>query len=125
RPQAGAATIDDAGVVQFIRNHDVVLGQDCGNGTGIGGKAALEYDDGFYLLEVGQTPLQLHVNRHGPGDRSNRAGPDPECLERLERPLPEPWMCGEAQIIVRRQVDYRAAVEGGMRFLLVLEDPQP
>src|SRR4029079_3403405 len=106
RGAAETAAVDDAGVVQLVGNDDVVSRQNRGDGPGIRGKAALEDHDSFDLLEFRETPLEFHMDRHGPGDRPDRTGPYSERLKCLECPLPEAGMGREAELIVRRQVDY-------------------
>ena len=50
--------------------------------------------------------------------------PTPKRSMRLDRPLAQPRMRRQAEIVVRGEVDDRAAVEGRVRALLVLEHPQ-
>ena len=111
RRAAQAAAVDDAGVIQLVGDHDVVFGQDGGDGAGVRGEAALEDDDGLGLLERGEPALELHVDRHGAGDRADRAGADAEPPRRVERRLAQPRMRRQAEIVVRREVDDLAVVE--------------
>ena len=103
---AQAAAVDDARVVQLVRDDDVVFCQDRRDRSGIGREAALKHDDRLDLLELGEPALELHVDRHRARDRPDRPGSDAERLSRLERRFPQPGMGREAEIIVRRQVDY-------------------
>ena len=88
RRPAQPAAVDDAGVIQLVGNDDVVFGEDGRDGAGVGREAALEDDDRLDLLELGELPLELHVDRHRAGDGADRSGADAESLDRLERALP-------------------------------------
>ena len=68
RRPAQAAAVDDARVIQLVRNDDVVFRQNRGDGSGVGREPALEDDDRLDLLELRQPALELHVDRHGAGD---------------------------------------------------------
>ena len=86
RGAAQAAAVDDARVIQLVGDDDVVLREDRRDRAGVGREAALEDDDGFGLLELGQPALELHVDVHGAGDRAHRAGADAEALDGLDAP---------------------------------------
>ena len=79
-------------MIQLVGDDDVVLGQDGRDGAGVGGEAALEDDNGFGLLERGEPPFELHVDRHRAGNRPDRAGADAERARRLQRALAQPRM---------------------------------
>ena len=111
RRAAEPRAVDDARVVQLVGDDEVVFGEDGGDGAGVGGEAALKDDGGFGFLELREPPLELHVNRHGAGDRAHRAGADAELLERGERFLLEPRMRRQPEVVVRREVDDLAAVD--------------
>ena len=105
RRAAQAAAVDDARVVQLVRHDDVVLAEDGRDRAGVGREAALEDDDGFGLLELGEPAFELHVDGHRAGDRPNRSGADAESPRRLERALAQPRMRRQAEVVVRREVD--------------------
>jgi hypothetical protein len=64
------------------------------------------------------------VNVHGAGDGAHRTGADPIVLDGFEGLLAEPRMGRETEIIVRRKVDYRAMVDGRVRFLFVFQNAE-
>ena len=68
-PGAGEArAIDDAGVIEFVGEDEVFFAENGGDGAGVGGKAALEDNTGFDVLEGGDFFFELHVDPHGSGD---------------------------------------------------------
>ena len=48
-----AGSVDDAGVIEFVGEDEVVFAEDAGDGSGVGGEAGLEDDAGFYTFEGG------------------------------------------------------------------------
>src|SRR6266508_1245958 len=122
RPRQARA-VDDRRVVQLVGDDDVLLGEDGRHGPGVRREAGLEHDRGLGPLERREPPLQLDVERHGPGDGSHGPGPRPELLRRLHRRLPQPGVRGQPQVVVRRQVDDLPSVERGPGGLLALEGP--
>jgi hypothetical protein len=78
---------------------------------------------GAIFLETNWS-LELHVEHHGAGDRPNRSGADAEFVQRRKRRLPQPGVCRQTQIVVRRQVDHVPAVHHGARRLFALQDAQ-
>ena len=125
RRAAQARAVDDARVVQLVRDDDVVAAENRRDGAGVGGEAALKDDRRFGALEFGELALELHVDLHRAGDRSDRARADAERRDRLERALPQLRVRRQTEVVVRRQVDDRAAVDRGARLLLVVEHAQP
>ena len=105
RRAAEPRAVDDARVVQLVGNDEVFLGEDGGDGAGVRGEAALKHDSRFGLLELGEPPLELHVNRHRAGDCAHRARADAELLERRQRLLFEPRMRRQPEVVVRREID--------------------
>ena len=124
RGAAQAGAVDDAGVIQLVGNHDVVLGQDGGDGAGVRGEAALEHDDGFGLLERGQPAFELHVDVHGAGDRAHRAGPDAEPPDRVEGPFAQPRVRRQPEVVVRGEIDDLTMIERRLVALLAFEDTE-
>ena len=110
------AAVDDAGVIQLVGDDHVVLGEHGGDGAGVGGEAALKDDDGFDVLE-----------RRRAAARAPCAFPwFPEMVRTAPEPTPyfstassaaftQLRMRRQAEIVVRRQVDHRLVVEGGVR----------
>jgi hypothetical protein len=118
---AEPASVDDARVIQLIRNDHILLGQDRRDGSCVGREAALEHHRRLGSLEDGEPALEFHVNRHGARDRPNRSRADAEVVERFVRAFDEEGMRRQSEVIVRRQVDDRAAVELGRRSLAAFE----
>ena len=121
---AQPAAVDDARVVQLVGNDDVVFRQDGGDGAGVCREAALEHDDLLDLLEAGEPAFELHVHFHGARDRPHRSGPDAEEPDRFERALAQLGMGGQAEIVVRRQVDHGFVIDRRVSLLLAIENPQ-
>ena len=82
---AQAAAVDDTGVIELVRDHDVVFAQDRGNGAGVRGEAALKDDDGLRLLELGETAFELHVDLERPRDRPYRSRADTVATDGVQR----------------------------------------
>ena len=57
--------------------------QDRGYGSGVRRETRLKYDARLRALEIGDPLLQLHVDAHGAGDRSDGSGPSAEFLRRF------------------------------------------
>ena len=70
--------VDDARVIQLVRDDHVLFRQDRRDRAGVRREAALKDDDGFRLLERGEPALELHVDRHRAGDRADRSRADAE-----------------------------------------------
>ncbi len=121
---AQPAAVDDARVIQFIRDDDVVFCEDGRDGAGVGGEPALKHDDRFGLLEHGQPTFEFHVNRHRAGDRAHGAGAHTEFFGRLDHRGDELGMRRETEIVVRRQVDDLFAVEPARGLLFTFEHTQ-
>ena len=121
---AQARAVDDARVIQFVGDDDVVASEECSDGAGVCREAALEDHCRFGPLERGEAPFQLHVDLHRARDGSHRAGADAERREGIERAVAQSWMRREPEIVVRRQIDDRAVVDRCMRRLLAVEHAQ-
>jgi hypothetical protein len=119
-----AAAIDDARVVQLVGHDDVFFCEDRGHGAGIGRKSALKDHDGLDVLELGEPSFQLHVNLHGAGDCAHGARTRAKLSHRVQRGLAQPGMCGQSQIVVRRQIHDGLVVERRMGALFALENAQ-
>jgi len=77
---AQAAAVDDAGVVQLIREDGVLRPHQRRDRRQVGRKAALERDARLSALEFGEAALQLHVQRVRAGDGAHCAGADAEAV---------------------------------------------
>ena len=85
---AETAAVDDARVIQFVRDDDVVFRQDGRNRAGICRETALEHDHRFHVLELGEPAFEFHMNRHRARNRPDRSGAHAEGLVAFERRLP-------------------------------------
>jgi hypothetical protein len=124
RRAAQPATVDDAGVIQLVRDDDVLAREDRGDRAGVCRKPALKDDDRLGPLEIREALLQLHVEIKRSGNRSDRPGPDAVSPDGVNRPIRQRRMCGEPEIVVRRQVDDHAVVDCRERLLRALQHAQ-
>ena len=114
-------TVDDGGMVQSIRDDEIFLAQNRGDGAGVGGESGLKDHAGFDVLEAGNLFLQLHVDLHGSGDGAHRSGSDAVFARGFECGLAQLGMRGQSQIIVGSEIDDSFAVEGADGGLFVVE----
>ena len=77
------------------------------------------------VLEARDLLLQFHVDLHGAGDGAHRARSHSILARRLKRSFPQLGMRGQAEIIIRGQVNDFLAVECTDGRLLVLKHAQP
>ncbi len=66
-----ASAVDDARVVQFVGENEVLFAEDARNGSGVGGESGLEDDAGFDTFEGCNFFFELHVNAHGACDSAD------------------------------------------------------
>ena len=64
------------------------------------------------------------MDLHGAGDGAHRARADPVLARRFEGGLAQLGMGGQAEVIVRSEIDNLLAVEGAHRRLLVIKHAQ-
>ena len=110
-----ARAVDDRGVVERVGDDEIVFAQHRRDRACIRREAGLEDHAGFDVLEARDLFFQLHVDLHGAGDGAHRARSDAVFARGFERRLAQLGMRGQAQIIVRREVDDLLAVEGADR----------
>ena len=116
------ATIDDAGVVELVRDDQVPLAQNGRHRAGVGGEARLEDDAGLSLLEPGYLLFQLHVNPHGPGDGPHRARPHAELPKGPLRGFNQAGMGVQSEVVVGGEVHHRPPIELSLWQLLSFEN---
>src|SRR5579862_394796 len=117
-------SINDGGMIQFVGDDQVFFTEHSGNRAGIGGESGLKDHAGFDVFELGDLFFQLHVELHGSGNGADGASARAKFLGSLNRGFPERLVGGEAEIVVRGQVDDFSAVENANRLLLALQDAE-
>src|ERR1700730_11013612 len=106
-----AAAVDDAGVIQLVRDNVVLGPKNRGYGTCIGRETGLENHASFNLLELRDPLFELHVQAHGAGNRADRARAYAKVACSIESRLDQLGVCCEPEIIVRREIDNFLSVE--------------
>ena len=92
--------VNDAGVIQRIRN-DMVFGrEDRGHGTRVCGEAGLKHHAGFHILEARNALFQFHMQRHGSGDGSHGARTCAIFLRRGDGGFNQLGMRAKAQVVI-------------------------
>src|SRR5208337_1455445 len=76
-----------------------------------GREARLEHYRRFHVLEARDSFLELHMDRHGAGDRAHGARAHSPLVDGLQSALPKLGVSGQSQIIVGRKVNDFVAVE--------------
>ncbi len=117
------AAVDDARVVEGVRQHHVTLARQRGDDARVGQVARAEQHAGLARLEVRQLrlepPVHSHVARHEP--RRPRA--DAPAHRRFRRRLAHARVIGEPEVVVRAQEQDRLAVEQHARPLRARHEP--
>ncbi len=113
--------VDDARVVQLVREDEVLFAEDRAHRSGVGSKAALENHAGLDILETRDLLFEFHMNAHGPSNGAHRARAHAEGARGGNGRLNELGVVGQAKIVVAGQVDDLAAVVVADRRLLVIE----
>src|SRR5207248_7645302 len=90
----------------------------------IGGEAGLKNHARLCIFKARDLLLQLHVDFHGAGDGADRARTDAVFSRGLEGRFAQLGMRGQAQVIVRSEINDALAVEGALRRLFVLKYTQ-
>lgn len=102
--------VDDAGVVEPVGEDDVLLADERADGRLVGDEAALQVERILHVLELGQPVFQLDVERLGARDAAHRGRADAPLLDGLDSRVLEPRVIGEAEIVVRAEVEHAVAV---------------
>ena len=116
--------IDDRSVIEFVGDDEVVFAQERRNGARVGGESGLKDHAGFDVFEAGDLLFQFHVDLHGAGNGAHGARSDSVFAGRFERGFAQFGMGGEAEVVVRGEIDDPLAVKGAERSLLVFEHAQ-
>jgi hypothetical protein len=118
------SAVDDAGVVELVREDEVVFTEDAGDGAGVGGEAGLKDDTGLDAFECGDLLFEFHVDVHRAGDGADGAGAYAEFFGGGDGGLFEFGVIAEAEVVVGGEVDDALAVIGTDGGLLVVEFAQ-
>ena len=76
-------TIDDRSMIQLVGNDQVFLAKHRSDSSRVGRKTRLKHHAGFHVLKGSNLLLQLDVQSHRAGDRSNRPGAHAVSLHRV------------------------------------------
>ncbi len=98
------AAIDDAGMVQGIRNNEVFLANQHGDHRSVGAKTGLKDNRSLDSLEIRQAALQFRMDVHGTGDRTHRARANTEFLQCSGSGFNQPGMIRQSEVIIRAEV---------------------
>ena len=115
------SAVDDAGVVEFVGQDEVVLTEDAGDGAGVGGEAGLKDDTGLDALERGDLLFEFHVNVHRASDGADGAGAYAEFLGGCDGGFFKFGVIAKAEVVVGGEVNDALAVIGTDGGLLVVE----
>src|SRR5205814_11420 len=103
--------VDDAAVVELVRQDRVALPRELRDEARVPGEAAHVEQGGLAALEAGDPPLQLLVQVHVPRDRAHAAAARPVGLDGLPRGPFDLRMVREVQVVVRAEHDHGLAVD--------------
>ena len=103
-------------MVQFIADDRVFLAQECLEEPAVGVKTARIENAVIDAQERAQRRLELLVHGLGPADEAHRGHAEAPLLERRLCGLHQPWIVGEAQIIIRAKIEHAVgAVDSNFR----------
>ena len=117
---AQAAAVDDAGVIQTIGEDDVFFADQRRDGGLIGAEPRLDVQRILDAFELRHAPLELHVQIERARDRSDGRRADAVFANSLLRRFLQARMIGNAQIVVRAEVQHALAIDDDPR---ALRDP--
>ena len=93
--------VNDRGVDELVKDDDVVLADERGDGAEGGGIAGGKGEGGFSGLELGEGRLQLVMWRQRPADEPGGAGAGAKLAHGTARGFLDRGMGRKAQVIVR------------------------
>ena len=103
--------IDDTGVDELVHDNDVVLVEQRADGAECGGVAGRKSERGLCAFEVGESFIEIVVNPERAADEPRCAGACAEIVDGPLRRLLERVVIGQPEVIVRRKVEERTAVD--------------
>ena len=111
------ATVNNRGMVEFIRNDEIAFIHCRLDSSGIAVKSRLIDNNGFLFLELGKQFFQFFMQQQVTVDGTHRAGTDAVFANRFDGGLFQAWMIGKAQIVVGRKVDHFFTVDHAFRLV--------
>jgi len=113
------APVQDAGVIVFIGDDDVVAPDERRDGAEVGLIAGAEDERGFFSHEMGEPPLQFQVQFQRAVEKTGAATAGAKGLQGCDGGLPHFGMHGEPQIVIRADHDQVSAVNDRFRTFIV------
>ena len=117
-------SVDDRRVVQTVAHDHVVGSEDRGDRPGVRREAGLEEQRCVRVLERREPFLQVEMHLHLSSDGPDGAGSGAEPLGRLLGGPVHPRVVRQTEVVVRREVDDLAPVEGRARARRALHRPR-
>jgi hypothetical protein len=117
--------VDDRGVVQAVGEDGVVRAQQGLEDAAVGVEAGGVQDRVLHPQEGGHPPLQLEVQGLRPADEADAGHPVAPFLQRALGGGQELGVSGEAQVVVRAEIEHRAvaALHADLRPLVAQDRP--
>ncbi len=109
---------------ELVEDDDVVLADERGDRAKGGGIAGRKSERGFGGLELSEGRLQFMMGCQRAADEPRGAGAGAKVAHGASRGFLEGWMSGEAQVVVRRKVQERPAVDDKLRALRRIDPAQ-
>ena len=100
------AAIDDGGMVEPVRKDHIFLSNQGRDRPQVGGKTGLEGNHVLRALELCEPLLQLDMQICGAGNRADRSRSYAIFFRRLLCCFDDPGMVGQAEIVVRAEVEH-------------------
>src|SRR5262249_37215025 len=104
------AAVDQRRVIQFVREDDVVAADERGDDADVRRIAARERQRGLRGEEFGERAVELLMLGAVAGDESRCRRAGPGARRRDGRVAHQSRIGGQAEVVVRREVDERAAL---------------
>jgi len=101
---AEADTIDNAGMIEFIADNQVILLHQRGDHTEIGGVTRLHSQRGLGVFKTRQLLFQFFVQGHRASNGPHSAGANAIALNRRAGGLAQTRMDGQAKIVIKESV---------------------
>ena len=121
---AQADAVDDAGVIQFVADDGVLFAEQRFEHAAVGIEAARIEDAVVGSEERGNRPLELLVHGLRAANEAHRRHAEAPVLEPLARRRDQPRVVGQAQIVVRAEIEHLGArAQHDLRRLRAFDHP--